>query len=305
MSRYQKELKLGINVVKDALKVINWVKLNGFSSFQKLDESPVTTADIASQVLITSNIKKNFPGDLIIAEESDTFMDIQTEHIIQKCFNELNLEDTFEFREILNYGGSNNERQWTIDPIDGTQGFLEGLVYAVGISFFKKSDLKLAVIGIPNYNDKGQAIFIAEKERGAEASYGENEFKPIKVSTKDNLEESLLYHSLHYDKPWVEKFAKSVGIKNKIQIDSMAKFCKIADGSADLYLKPIDKIHSYSWDFSPGALIVQEAGGKISDLYGAPIQFLKDKLICNTPGLVASNSNLHLEIIKNLRKIKF
>ena len=305
MSRYQKELKLAIKVVKDALKVINWFKLNGFRSFQKLDESPVTTADMASQILIVSNIKKNFPEDLIIAEEGDIFMDNQTEYIIQKCFNELNLEDSFDFREVLNYKGSNTDRQWTIDPIDGTQGFLEGLVYAVGISFLKESDQKLAVIGIPNYNNKEQAIFIAEKEKGAKASYGENEFKSIKVSKQDILEESILYHSLHYDKPWVEKFAELVGIKNRIQIDSMSKFCKIADGSADLYLKPIDKIHSYSWDFSPGVLIVKEAGGKISDLNGAPIHFLKDKLICDTPGLVASNSNLHLDIIKNLQKIKF
>lgn len=305
MSRYQKELKSAIKVVKDALKVINWIKLNGFRSFQKLDESPVTTADIASQILIVSNIKKHFPGDLIIAEEGDIFMDTQTEHIIQKCFNELHLEYTFDSREVLNYKGSNFDRQWTIDPIDGTQGFLEGLVYAVGISFFEESDLKLSVIGIPNHDKKRKAIFIAEKENGAKASYGENEFKSIKASEQDNLEESVLCHSLHYDQPWVEEFAEFVGIKNRIQIDSMTKFCKIADGSADLYLKPIDMIHSYSWDFSPGVLIVKEAGGKISDLNGGKIRFLRDKLICDTPGLVASNSNLHLDIIKNLRKIKF
>ncbi|MFX1572929.1 MAG: inositol monophosphatase family protein [Promethearchaeota archaeon] len=302
---YQTELKLAIKIVKDALKVINWFRINGFRSFQKLDESPVTTADIASQILIVSNIKKTFPEDLIIAEEGDTFIDNQTSKVILNCFNELHLEDNFDFKEVLNYKGSNTDRQWTIDPIDGTQGFLEGLVYAVGISFLKESDQKIAVIGIPNYNKKRKAIFIAEKGKGAKAAYGKNEFKSIKVSNQDNLEESTLCRSLHYDKPWVEEFAKLVGIKKKIQIDSMSKFCKVADGSADIYLKPIDEIHSYSWDFSPGVLIVKEAGGKISDLNGAPVRFLRDKLICDAPGLVASNSNLHFNIIENLRKFKF
>lgn len=201
MSRSQKELKIAVNVVKDALKVINWFKLNGFRSFRKLDESPVITADMASQILIVSNIEKNFPGDLIIAEESDIFMDSQTENIIQNCFNEVNLVHPSDFRVILNYKGSNFNRQSTIDPIDGTKEFLESLVYAVGISYSEESELKIAVNGIPNYDDKGQAIFIAEKENGSKVSLGENEFKTIKVSKQDNLEESVLCHSLHYDKP--------------------------------------------------------------------------------------------------------
>lgn len=59
MSRYQKELDLAVNPVKDAIKITKWFKLNGFRSFLKQDKSPVITADMASQIFIVSHIKKN------------------------------------------------------------------------------------------------------------------------------------------------------------------------------------------------------------------------------------------------------
>ena len=109
-------------------------------------------------------------------------------------------------------------------------------------------------------------------------------------------------HSLHYDKPWVMKFANKIGINQLVQIDSMAKLCMVADGSADIYIKPIDEDHSFSWDFAPGLLLVKEAGGTITDLKGNDIYFSNEHMICNTPGLVASNGIIHERIIDELEK---
>ena len=75
----------------------------------------------------------------------------------------------------------------------------------------------------------------------------------------------------------------------------------IADGTADLYIKPMNKNISFIWDFLPGTLLVQEAGGNITDLRGTTIEFNNDKCIVSAPGLIASNSMIHNDIIEKLK----
>ena len=167
------------------------------------------------------------------------------------------------------------------------------------------SELITAAIGVPNYNERGTALFIAEKNQGARVSYGEEDFIPIRVTNNKNIKKAKMCHSLHYDEPWVIKFAHIAEINKFIQKDSMAKFCMVADGTADLYIKPMDKNRSFSWDFLPGTLIVNEAGGIVSDLKGNNLKFSNEKCIITAPGLVASNGILHEEILKYLKDIDF
>lgn len=166
------------------------------------------------------------------------------------------------------------------------------------------SDPKISAISVPNYNEEGLAIFYAIKNRGAYASYGGREFKEIKVSNQSSLKDSVLCISLHYNQPWVLEFAKQVGIDNIIRIDSMLKFCKIADGTADLYIKPIDRQHSFTWDFLPGDLIVREAGGKVTDSSNKPIWFEGSALRWNEPAVIASNGIIHDEVVIHLKKLQ-
>jgi 3'(2'), 5'-bisphosphate nucleotidase len=181
-------------------------------------------------------------------------------------------------------------------------GFQKGLSYAVGLGLMLNSDAILSIIGVPNYNSKGNAVFTAEKGKGAKAIYGNNPIIPIKVSKHHEIKTSLMCHSLHYDKPWVMKFAKLIGIEKVIQIDSMAKFCMIADGTADIYLKPMSSSRSFSWDFLPGDLLVKEAGGIVSDLNGKPLKFIDEKCLITAPGCVASNGILHKQAINIIKE---
>ncbi|MFX1238402.1 MAG: inositol monophosphatase family protein, partial [Promethearchaeota archaeon] len=182
----------------------------------------------------------------------------------------------------------------------GTIGFQKGLSYAVGVGFMVNSTPKVCAIAIPNYAGKSLAIFSAEHGYGAHVSYDGYNFEPIKVSQKKNLRDICLCLSLHYNKPWVTKFAREIGISNFIQIDSMAKFAMVADGSADLYIKPLDEEYSFTWDFLPGDLIVREAGGQVSDLIGTPIKFKGKKCMWNKPGIISSNGLIHEKIIKKI-----
>ena len=303
MASYNKELSVAVNLVKKAAEITEWFRNKGFKSFLKADQSPVTLADFASQIFIVSELKNHFSDDEIIAEEDNTdFIGKRAENSVKQCFNELNIRGLENVKDFIKYPGKTSERQWTVDPIDGTIGFQKGLFYAVGVGLMVNSVPKVCAIAVPNYSEKSIAIFSAEQGHGTYVSYNNNSFIPIKVSQKNNLKDFRLCHSLHYDEPWILKFARKIGINNFIQMDSMVKFAMIADGSADLYIKPIDMEHSFTWDFLPGDLIVREAGGKVTDLDGTPIRFKQDNCIFTKPGIISSNGVIHKEILRLIKE---
>lgn len=299
---YNKELKTAIEIVNTASKITEWFRQVGFQSYQKEDDSPVTIADYATQIYIINKIKEQFPDDQIIAEEDDnSFLDQNTRKSISSCYEALNIGKNIDIEKSLMEKDEYFERQWTVDPIDGTKGYQKGLLYAIGIGLMIKSNPKICAIAVPNYKEIGKAIFIAEKDHGSKLGINFSGFKPLSVSDQSHLKQAKMCHSLHYDEPWVMDFAARAEIINFVQIDSMAKFCMIADGTADLYIKPMNKSRSFAWDFLPGTLLVQEAGGTVSDLRGNTIEFNNDRCIVSAPGLIASNSIIHNEIISKLK----
>lgn len=299
---YYEELRLAIDIVNTASEITEWFRRFGFQSYQKEDGSPVTVADYATQIYIINRITEKFPNDQIIAEEDDISLisDI-TKSSINSCYEALNIGDKINIENALIKDYKHSKRQWTVDPIDGTKGYQKGLFYAIGIGFMINSNPKICSIAVPNYSKLVKAIFIAEKDQGSKFSIDNSEFKPIKVSEQSILKEAKMCQSLHYNKPWVIDFANHVEITNFVQIDSMAKFCKVADGTADFYIKPMNKSRSYAWDFLPGTLLVKEAGGSITDLRGNAIKFKNNKCIVSAPGLIASNSLIHNDIIANIK----
>ncbi len=296
------ELSLAVELVKQASKITEWFRTKNYSSFIKKDDSPVTLADFASQIFIISNIKKYFPEDQIIAEEeSSVFLDSDAESIIKRCYTSLNITLEENLKETLNYRGSSSKRQWTVDPIDGTKGFQKSLAYAIGMGFMVQAKPTICAIGVPNYKNTSLTIFSAEKNHGAKVSYGGQNFTKISVSNKNEIKKFRICHSLHYNKPWVLDFARSLGVSNFLPLDSMVKLCMVADGSAELYIKPMNMLRSFTWDFLPGELLVKEAGGMISDIRGNPIQYVNDKCKITAPGLIASNGIRHEELLSALK----
>ncbi|MFW9940869.1 MAG: inositol monophosphatase family protein [Candidatus Thorarchaeota archaeon] len=303
MSRFNKELGIAVELARTAIKITEWFRERGVKSFLKVDRSPVTLADLASQLFITTRLKYHFPEDMIIAEEENIeIIDNKAEKQIEKCFNDLYLDNLSDIKEKFEYRGKPSQRQWTIDPIDGTMGFQKGLYYAVGIGFMMNSTPKICAIAVPNYIGSSLAIFSAVDGKGAQVSFDNRDFKSINVSQEDDIKSIRFCHSLHYDKPWIMEFARKIGIKKFIQIDSMAKFCMIADGSADLYLKPLDLQITNSWDFLPGDLLVREAGGSVTDLNGVRLNFKDHKCICTAPGIIVSNGLLQKKIVELIKR---
>ncbi|MFX0187477.1 MAG: inositol monophosphatase family protein [Candidatus Hodarchaeota archaeon] len=306
MSDYDKELSIAIEIVKKASEITEWFRKSGFEIYKKYDKSTVTMADFASQIYIISKLKELFPRDQIFAEEDElNLVDHKAEEAIEQCFRDLNIDNIIDFKAMLNYRGKPSPRQWNVDPIDGTLGYQKDLSYAIGICLVEKSDQKISVIGVPNYNGNGSAIFSAELYQGAKASYRGSDFNTIHVSTQNDIKKARMCHSLHYDMPWVVQFADKTGITERIQLDSMAKFCMIADGSYDIYIKPIMGFEAYSWDYCAGDLLVREAGGIVTDLDEERLIFENNKCILRAPGILTTNGILHREVADIIRKTFF
>ncbi len=156
---YEQELKVALAAVKKAVSLCCQVqqKLITSETIIKKDKSPVTVADLGSQAVICLELMKHFSADPIVAEEDvDTLRDNQD---LACRVHELVTAQTSgithtHMLEAIACGRQNvdfTQRYWTIDPIDGTKGFLRKEQYAVALALIDRGQVVLGVLGCPNY----------------------------------------------------------------------------------------------------------------------------------------------------------
>ena len=162
------ELQIGLSAVRDACKLVMRAR-EGIKSVSKADRSPVTAADIASQILIVEQLTQHFPTDGIIAEEdSDSLKDERTKQAVSELLGyKIDGMDLLRRKPV----DESCSRFWTIDPIDGTKGFLKkNGQYCVCLALLEKEDavwdVKLGILGCPEL-DSGGVLMYAIKDKGA------------------------------------------------------------------------------------------------------------------------------------------
>ncbi|SCV04812.1 LAMI_0H19438g1_1 [Lachancea mirantina] len=303
---------------------------NEDSTITKTDNSPVTIGDFSAQAIIINAIKANFPEDFIVGEEStEGIEDSFVSHILQEIRdNDTDFETAFGDRtEIVfrsadyplnsvatvkkaidcgDYEGGSKGRFWCLDPIDGTKGFLRGDQFAVCLALVVDGVVQLGCIGCPNLQLKkygGQDepdaskcgyIFRAIKEGGAFYSPTACEsWKPVHVrklgstSRAVSLEGVEASHSSHDEQSVIKS---KLGVSRSQHLDSQVKYCLLAMGLGDLYLRLPLKL-SYRekiWDHAAGNIIVKEAGGVHTDaIDNVPLDFGRGRTL-STKGVIAS-----------------
>jgi myo-inositol-1(or 4)-monophosphatase len=214
----------------------------------------VTNADKTSQDMIIKNIENKFPDHAIIAEEG--------------------------------YNKSGKEGfAWYIDPIDGTTNFVHGVpMFCVSVALYKDAS---PIIGVC-HNPSTRETFYAEKGKGAFLNG-----KRIYVSKTMNLLDALVATGFPYKSEDMEKiikcFSNVVGNVQGIRRFGSAALdlCYVACGRFDAFwemeLKP--------WDMAAGVLILEEAGGKVTDMEGAVFNL-------NKGDIAASNKIIHNKFLK-------
>jgi len=268
-------LDTAIKIAQKAGKLVLKESLKNISITEKRRNDLVTNVDKASEKLIIQEIKKAFPDHGIFAEESAT---------------------TGSFSEL-----SEHEYIWIIDPIDGTTNFAHGLpLYSISIGVFETKiaetsknydyltgELVAAVIFAPALNE----LFYAEKDQGAYLNG-----KRIHVSKTAKIEKSLAVTGFPYlhketNTPyWNFMLHHSRAVR---RLGSAAlDLAYVAAGRFDCFWE----FDLEAWDIAAGALIVEEAGGHVTDTNGELLDLFGQDIL-------ATNGKVHNEVIKEFSEL--
>jgi 3'(2'), 5'-bisphosphate nucleotidase len=290
-------------------------------SLEKGDRSPVTIADFGAQALVCQHLGANFPQDPIVGEEDSAQLQNpenvdkldQVTAYVRRQRPEASSQNVCDWIDRGN--GTVASRFWTLDPIDGTKGFLRNEQYAIALALIEEKQVKVAALVCPNLPVNGQpdgevgVVFVAVRGQGAAmAGLGDAEFKPIRVADGTDREKLRFVESVeaaHGDHSLQQLIAQTVGITSpSLRMDSQAKYGAVGRGDASLYLRlPSPKSPDYRekiWDHAAGSLIVEEAGGRVTDMVGRPLDFASDYRMQDNRGVVVSNGPIHAAVLEAL-----
>lgn len=237
------------------------------NALQEMEE--VTAADREANDLIVTRLAAEFPADGILAEEST-----DTERRLAK------------------------DRVWLIDPMDGTKNFVQrdgDFAVQIGLAVNRES-----VLGSV-YQPVRDVLYCAAKDKGAWIEEQGHRRRRMTVSATANPNEMVLASSRSHRSPRMERVVNLFGFKQEVRRGSVGvKIGLITEQLADLYLhlSPSTK----QWDTCAPEIILHEAGGRLTDLFGQPLRY-NDPRIDNRNGIVATNGAAHEVVIERLQPL--
>jgi len=312
------DLKPILAAVRLAATVARRVRESDIGAADKGAQDPVTIADYASQVILCRAIAHAYPDDAVLGEEKagvfDTTLSENGQAAVARFVSEA-LGEPFtldQCRTWLEHGRDRDSaRLWTVDPIDGTKGYIAGRRYAIGLALLIDSLPIAGVIGAPNLTGKaGGLLFYAQRsaayveplEGGKAARVAVSaQIDPRKWRAVENFEKA---HG-NFDQMHAAYDALQLPRAHVTNFDSMIKYAMIASGDADLFLNfPKNPAWRYlSWDHAPGTAIVQAAGGVVTDLAGNLLDFSTGARLLNNNGLLITNGTRHDDVLKILETL--
>lgn len=296
------------------------------ASLEKSDRSPVTVADYASQAVICKELADAFPGDPVVAEETSEGLRTpdqarMLEQVVYFTQATLPAATPAAVCNWLDHGGAEpGGRCWTLDPIDGTKGFLRGEQYAVALALIVDGCVQVGALACPNLpldlslsDGPRGVVFLAVRNQGAEMLWLDDarSARPIAVASVDAPSAARFVESFesgHTDHATHQALARTLGITQpSVRFDSQAKYGAVARGDAAIYLRlPSPRSPDYReriWDHAAGALIVEEAGGRVTDALGAQLDFSQGRRLEQNRGIVASNAHLHPAVLEAIGQL--
>ncbi len=251
--------KISIETAKKAGKVLmdNFNEAHRASFKAKSDI--ITEIDIRSEKLILGSIKENFPDHSILSEERG-------------------------------FTGNDKKYIWIVDPIDGTINYYYGTApFRVGLCLLE--DKKPIISAI--YNPIKDHLYFAEKGKGATLNG-----KKIRVSDNTKLKNSVVMTHLSSKKEGRMRTIRALesifesSMHMRMFGSGLAAMTYIASGKFDVFFN----VQTNPWDILPGALLIEEAGGRITDIKGKKIDY-------NTTSVLATNGSVHNQMLKLLKRV--
>lgn len=319
---YERELDAAIRAVRAASELCMRVQHTFVTeeSISKKDKSPVTIADLGAQAIISHLLSPEFPEDPLVAEEdTDVMRDpanagMKGKVLAQVALSLPNLPErgVFEAIDRGKYSGGRHGRFWTVDPIDGTKGFIRGDQYALALALIENGEPVLGVLGCPNLPFgrmantavRGSLLFAAKGLGAQEVALAGGSPAAVRVSESSDPAQAVFcesFESAHTAHSVAGRVAESLRVAAEpIRVDSQCKYALVARGEAMLYMRIPGEGSTYRekiWDHAAGWIIVKESGGRVTDVAGTPLDFSLGRRLEENRGVIASNGHLHAAVL--------
>lgn len=319
---FDRELEVALSAVRQASRACRAVQQSlDPHTLAKEDRSPVTIADFASQALVAHALLEAFPGDPLVGEEDAAALrDPANAERLRQVHAHVSAEVPVTEDDVLRLidRGSTDaarSRQWVLDPVDGTKGFLRAEQYAVALALLVDGVVEVAALACPSLPCSPDALvgtlFFAVRGAGSHATplFEHGPARPIRVSSRSEPASLRVCESVeaaHTAHDRSAELARRLGITAAaVRLDSQAKYGVVARGDAELYLRLptrpgyLEKI----WDHAAGTLVVQEAGGTVTDVDGRPLDFGQGRELRANRGVVVSHGPCHDLVVATLRAL--
>lgn len=225
-------------IARDAGRLIMTYFSGIFDTNRKADDSPVTDADIATNILIVKALNAITPGIPVIAEEDKS------------------------------PGREDHAVFWLVDPLDGTRSFVRGEAeFTVNIGLIRNRKPVFGVI----YGPPEDELYYGGEGMGAFRLQGDGKPKAIEARTASS-EGLVIMRSRSAPSKKAAAYLETLNIKEMIPCSSAIKFCRLAEGAADIYPR---FGRTMEWDSAAGHAILNAAGGRIETVDGKPLTYGK------------------------------
>jgi 3'(2'), 5'-bisphosphate nucleotidase len=324
---YEQERAAAIQAVESASRLCQVVQsaLVDEASMAKKDKSPVTVADFGAQAVVSHRLASAFPEIPLVGEEDAAELrraenaDLRgrvVEHV-QRAEPALGEEEILGLIDRGTDTGGPSGRHWTLDPIDGTKGFLRRDQYAVALALIEDGEVVLGVLGCPNLpldaaapdGERG-CLFVAVKGEGSftRPLVGGAE-TPVSVTDVTRPSDANFCESVesgHSSQDDSAKVAEKLGITAPpFRIDSQCKYGAVSRGDASIYLRLPTRAdyEEKIWDHAAGSIVVREAGGRVTDVTGADLDFSIGRTLARNKGVIVTNGHVHEPVVAAVREV--
>jgi myo-inositol-1(or 4)-monophosphatase len=255
--KHAPELQAAAAAARSAGDILRDLRGRFLNVREKPDRTLLTDADLAAEAEILDRLRRAFPEDALLSEEAGAT-------------------------------GPSSERQWIVDPLDGTTNYSRGLPYfAVSIALWEGGAPAVAVVYLPVLDE----MFTATRN-GAATLNGEE----IRVSHTGAVREAMI--NVYFDRherleAGLEVFRRvALNCEGRVKImgSTAGLLCYVACGRLDGFLRNATKLP----DFAAGGLILQQAGGRLTDFDERPLSDTGQSLL-------ATNGQIHAELARIIR----
>jgi 3'(2'), 5'-bisphosphate nucleotidase len=301
------------------------------SGLTKDDRSPVTVADFAVQAVVARRLAEQLLGSTLIGEENADALRLEEgvatlDHITEFVRTLIFDATPEEVCGLIDRGsGEPGDKYWTLDPIDGTKGFLRREQYAIALALVEDGKVVLGVLGCPELGEgmianpskppasAGGCVVVAARGKGTwlQPLDGSRDWRPLKVSSRSDAKDARILRSVeksHTNVDEISQLAEKLGVSApSVGMDSQAKYAVLAAGEGEVLLRLLSPsrpdYREKIWDQAAGSIVIEEAGGRITDLDGKSLDFSHGRTLAKNRGILATNGRLHEALLDGLRSI--